>query len=169
MVIDGCPYKENQKERAWETGLSTTVSQISTIGISSTGNILTVNGKSANAVNSVGGSVTDGNLKINVNGVESGDIPLPESDSATELFPFYLTKSYNGTYNSNLYYRPGIQLRTKRIEDTDRIYVPSTIPQYFKIEGNTGTYLATYGTRYSFLIPCVYIENEKKEGLKNVY
>ena len=33
MVIDGCPYKENQKERAWETGLSTTVSQISTIGV----------------------------------------------------------------------------------------------------------------------------------------
>ena len=31
MVIDGCPYKENQKERAWETGLSTTLSQISTI------------------------------------------------------------------------------------------------------------------------------------------
>ena len=31
MVIDGCPYKENQKERAWETGLSTTASQVSTI------------------------------------------------------------------------------------------------------------------------------------------
>ena len=53
---------------------------MSTIGISSFGNILTVNGKSANAVNSVGGSVTDGNLKITVNGVESGDIPLPKSE-----------------------------------------------------------------------------------------
>ena len=52
---------------------------MSTIGISSFGNILTVNGKSANAVNSVGGSVTDGNLKITVNGVTSGDIPLPNS------------------------------------------------------------------------------------------
>ena len=62
-----------------ETTPSKTVSQMSTIGISSFGNILTVNGKSANAVNSVGGSVTDGNLKITVNGVESGDIPLPKS------------------------------------------------------------------------------------------
>ena len=40
---------------------------------------MTVNGKTANAVNSISGTVSNGNLKIAVNGVESGDIPLPES------------------------------------------------------------------------------------------
>ena len=121
-----------------------------------------------NPVQSVSGTVSEGNLKITVNGVESGDIPLPESDSATELFPFYLTKSYNGKYNNTLNYRPGIQLKTSITGDSDRIYIPSTIPQYCKIEGHSGAYLSTYGTSYNFLIPSADIENEIKECLKNV-
>lgn len=52
---------------------------MSTIGITSSGNILTVNGKTARAVNSISGSVSNNNLRINVNGVSSGDIPLPDS------------------------------------------------------------------------------------------
>ena len=39
-----------------------------------------MNGKTANAVNSISGTVSNGNLKIAVNGVESGDIPLPDSE-----------------------------------------------------------------------------------------
>ena len=55
---------------------------MSTIGITSSGNTLTVNGKTARAVNSVSGSVSNNNLRINVNGVSSGDIPLPESKTS---------------------------------------------------------------------------------------
>ena len=51
---------------------------MSTIGISSSGNTLTVNGKTANAVNSVSGSVSGNTLDIDVNGV-SGQVALPIS------------------------------------------------------------------------------------------
>ena len=67
-----------------ETTPSKTASQISTIGITSQDNTLTVNGKTANAVNSISGTVSNGNLKIAVNGVESGDIPLPENNTIYE-------------------------------------------------------------------------------------
>ena len=79
MVIDGCPYKENQKERAWETGLSTTASQISTLALSETGdNSISMNGSSVDAVRSVSGNVDENNnLVITVNGVSGSGIPLP--------------------------------------------------------------------------------------------
>ena len=68
-----------------------------------------MNGKSALIVNSISGAVTNGNLKIIVNGVESGDIPLPESIETIELTPYSLptmpsdcenTSEVNTNYNS---------------------------------------------------------------------
>lgn len=56
-----------------------TKQEIQAIGITSTGNQATVNNTSTDLVKSVGGTVSNGNLKITVNGVESADIPLPES------------------------------------------------------------------------------------------
>ena len=44
-------------------------------------NDMTLNESSAAIVKSVSGTVSNGNLKITVNGVESADIPLPESKS----------------------------------------------------------------------------------------
>lgn len=52
---------------------------VSGIGITTSGNTATVNGKNANIVNSISGRVDENNnLIINVNGVESGGIPLPD-------------------------------------------------------------------------------------------
>lgn len=48
-------------------------------------------------VTSVSGSVTDGKLKITVNGVESGDIPLPESEFDNDSTNYI--KSDSGTIN----------------------------------------------------------------------
>ena len=90
-----------------ESTLSTTVSQISTIGITSSGNIASVNGKSAPIVNSISGAVTDGNLKITVNGVESGDIPLPEIGGTLVTFPVHnissvtIVESYSRVYTGD--------------------------------------------------------------------
>ena len=65
--------------------LSTTPSQVSTIGITSSGNTLTVNGKTANAVNSVSGSVSEDILNIDVNGV-AGQVALPFSDIKENVY-----------------------------------------------------------------------------------
>ena len=58
---------------------------VSAIGISTSGNVATVNGKTANIINSIGGQVADGNLKINVNGKESANIVLPSNGTTIEL------------------------------------------------------------------------------------
>ena len=47
--------------------------------LSTNNNDMTLNESSAAIVKSVSGTVSNGNLKITVNGVESADIPLPES------------------------------------------------------------------------------------------
>ena len=95
MVIGGCPYKENQKERAWETGLSTTVSQISTLALSETGdNGISMNGSSVDAVRSVSGNVDENNnLVITVNGVSGSGIPLPKTVSTIKLTGWGNTES----------------------------------------------------------------------------
>ena len=64
---------------ATKTEVTTVDNKVTAIGVTSEGNNVTVNGSNATIVKSVSGTVTDGNLKITVNGVESGDIPLPES------------------------------------------------------------------------------------------
>ena len=71
-----------------------TKAEVQAIGVTSTGNQVTVNGTSASTVNSVSGSVTDGNLKISVNGVESGDIPLPEVNiPVVPVYPINITQN----------------------------------------------------------------------------
>ena len=53
--------------------------QISGLKLTSNGNIMSINGTTAPIVNSISGSVSNGNLKITVNGITSADIPLPKS------------------------------------------------------------------------------------------
>lgn len=60
-----------------DTSNLATKSEVSAIGISTSGNVATVNGKTANIVNNVSGSVSGSNLTINVNGVASEAITLP--------------------------------------------------------------------------------------------
>lgn len=64
---------------ATKTEVTAVDTKVTAIGVTSEGNNVTVNGSSATIVKSVSGQVTDGNLKITVNGVESGDIPLPDT------------------------------------------------------------------------------------------
>lgn len=56
-----------------------TKTEVTAIGVTSEGNNVSVNGKTATIVKSVSGQVTDGNLKITVNGVASSPITLPAS------------------------------------------------------------------------------------------
>ena len=64
---------------ATKTEVTAVDTKVDAIGVTSEGNNVTVNGSNATIVKSVSGQVTDGNLKITVNGVESGDIPLPDA------------------------------------------------------------------------------------------
>ena len=59
---------------------------MSTIGIASSGNTLTVNGKTANAVNSVSGSVSGNTLNLDVNGV-AGQVTLPTNEKTLSSKP----------------------------------------------------------------------------------
>ena len=61
--------------------LSDLQEQVAGLALTSSGNTMSINGTSAPIVNSISGSVSNGNLKISVNGVESVDIPLPDSTS----------------------------------------------------------------------------------------
>lgn len=53
--------------------------RITGLKLTSSGNTMSINGTSAPIVNSISGSVSNGNLKISVNGIESVDIPLPKT------------------------------------------------------------------------------------------
>ena len=57
--------------------LSDLQEQVTGLKLTSSGNNMSINGTTAPIVNSISGSVSNGNLKISVNGVESVDIPLP--------------------------------------------------------------------------------------------
>ena len=54
----------------------------------------------ATIINSVSGSISNGKLKITVNGVESGDIPLPQTDT---FLPFTNVKDINQAPNGYLF------------------------------------------------------------------
>ena len=70
----------NMNHFASADDLSNLQEQVTGLKLTSSGNNMSINGTSASIVNSIGGSVSNGNLKITVNGVESGDIPLPETE-----------------------------------------------------------------------------------------
>lgn len=66
-----------------------TKAEVSAIGITSNGNTLTVNGKTANAINSVSGSIDENNnLIITINGISGSGIPLPNNTANNYLFLF---------------------------------------------------------------------------------
>ena len=73
--------------------LSTTPSQVSTIGITSSGNTVCVNGTDATIVNDVSGQMVDGNtLEIEVNGV-AGQVALPSQSAEITGGAFTSAKS----------------------------------------------------------------------------
>ena len=78
---------------ATKTEVTEIDTKVDAIGVTSEGNNVSVNGKTATIVKSVSGQVTDGNLKITVNGVESGDIPLPDSVRVYTQNPYHFNSN----------------------------------------------------------------------------
>lgn len=73
--------------------LSDLQEQVTGLKLTSSGNTMSINGTNAPIVNSISGSVSNGNLKITVNGITSADIPLPESGAID------IQCVYSGSYN----------------------------------------------------------------------
>ena len=119
MVIGGCPYKENQKGHASETGLSKTPSQVSTLqngqitegafnlsgqnlGLTlnrSVGNISipSVTLPQSSGANSVNVSISGNKLTVKVDG-HSDSVTLPSSSSATiEIDHFEVSSTPTGS------------------------------------------------------------------------
>lgn len=89
-----------------------------------------------NPVQSVSGQINNGNLKITVNGVESGDIPLPESVTEIVLDTAY----YTGTVSS----RSANSFTSGSIVKLSNVYIASdTIP----IKAVNGVYIIRVGLR----------------------
>lgn len=87
---------------ATEDALADVQEQLTNLGISSSGNQMSINGTNAPIVNSISGAVADGKLKISVNGVESADIPLPETTKIYSISGTSWNKGVVSCYNSNL-------------------------------------------------------------------
>lgn len=66
--------------------------QITGLKLSTSNNNMTLNGDSVQIVKTVSGTVSNGNLQITVNGVSSGDIPLPESVTIYHIKPIVTDK-----------------------------------------------------------------------------
>lgn len=77
--------------------------QITGLKLSTSNNNMTLNGDSVQIVKTVSGTVSNGNLQITVNGVSSGDIPLPESGGVVDIQSIYpiTPASISGTGASN--------------------------------------------------------------------
>lgn len=65
--------------------LSDLQKKVTGLKLTSSSNKMSINGTSANIINSIGGQVAGGNLKINVNGIESANILLPSGRATIEL------------------------------------------------------------------------------------
>lgn len=78
--------------------LSDLQEQVTKLKLTSSGNTMSINGTNAPIVNSISGSVINGNLKISVNGIESVDIPLPESENTFNDVSILTKATTNITY-----------------------------------------------------------------------
>lgn len=159
---------------ATEDALADVQEQLTNLGISSSGNQMSINGTNAPIVNSISGTVADGKLKISVNGVESGDIPLPESslisvdipgrinvvsiDSSSIVGPIKATSVYSISTGGS---HSQIGLSSKNIlmrqygNYTYRNYSPSggiTLNKYnvnsFTLDDNIYNTFSQYGTKF---------------------
>lgn len=132
---------------------------VSAIGITTSGNTATVNGKSANIVNSISGRVDENNnLILNVNGVESGGIPLPESGAVT-INPFGPTtltglnvSQYAGSINNY-----GFNLRY----NTNYRYYTLSYPDNYMVDNVkfVGPALLNFSSFYYISVPPNTIKN----------
>lgn len=77
-----------------------TKAEVQAIGVTSEGNQVTVNGKSASTVNSVSGSVSGSNLTIGVNGVNSDPIAIPNGLDITKATPSNYSTIYDYVKNA---------------------------------------------------------------------
>ena len=106
--------------------------QITGLKLSTSNNNMTLNGDSVQIVKTVSGTVSNGNLQITVNGVSSGDIPLPESGyGSIELSTqFEETRIYRSTLNV-----PGGHLLHFAKEGIDNGVIDNNLNKIFKIDG----------------------------------
>ena len=102
--------------------------QITGLKLSTDNNNMTLNGDSVQIVKSVSGTVSDGNLKITVNGVQSGDIPLPESSEGIEL-KVYRPSSQALRLSSVSSSRIGIVMNFSNT--INKAYIMSSYPTYY--------------------------------------
>ena len=121
--------------------LSDLQKQVTGLKLTSSGNTMSINGTNAPIVNSISGSVNNGNLKISVNGIESVDIPLPKSGvSVINMINLTVnsTKSIKFTVNKAINIQSGgnfsgkfITTKNTNLENIDKYavaYVDANIP-----------------------------------------
>ena len=118
--------------------------KITALKLTSSGNTMSINGTSANIINSISGQVTDGNLRITINGVESGDIPfdkdfIDEIDFTNENFTVTATSGLTGEYKLE-----GTFYFNENYGEACEITYKST--KYLKIKGFTKSYTSVYGS-----------------------
>lgn len=107
--------------------------QITGLKLSTDNNNMTLNGDSVQIVKSVSGTVSDGNLKIIVNGVQSGDIPLPDGfidNNTANTTSFAVTYAGSGAYGSIINvsnYKIQSGLYVNKIHYTGNCPVPTAV------------------------------------------
>lgn len=82
----------NMNHFASTADLSDLQERVTGLKLSTSNNNITLNGDSVQIVKTVSGTVSNGNLQITVNGVSSGDIPLPESVITYHIQPIVSNK-----------------------------------------------------------------------------
>ena len=140
--------------------------EISGLKLSSTNNNMTLNGSSVPIVKSVSGTVVDGNLKITVNGVQSGDIPLPDIGGNKITFSKVVTPT---GIKSPSEYISSFDLPVSSIKT--RLNFPFSNLFYYETNNGAGYIdLSGGGERYRFsegTEPYTTISNEIKQYMSN--
>ena len=144
-------------------------SDVSAIGITTSGNKATVNGKSANIVNSISGRVDENNnLILNVNGVESGGIPLPNFVDIPVTEISYLSLTKNIEYISHVDENHGIEFSVNLNEKGYINILSKDSITYIKgIEIESTTFVANV-SGFSYPSPSDEIINYTKNALSKL-
>lgn len=140
--------------------------QITGLKLSTSNNNMTLNGDSVQIVKSVSGTVSDGNLKITVNGVQSGDIPLPDIGGNKITFSKVVTPT---GIKSPSEYISSFDLPVSSIKT--RLNFPFSNLFYYETNNGAGYIdLSGGGERYRFsegTEPYTTISNEIKQYMSN--
>ena len=146
-TVDLAPLLLGYATQQWVTtalGDYATDDEVNAIGITTAGNVATVNGKTANIINSVSGQVTDGNLKITINGVESGDIPLPKTDFINDAF--ILPASGNSRLSAEINaVCPSFTIVNNEVVESQFIQTENAYVNINSVSGGTASFLHLKG------------------------